>query len=464
VKTLTRRHVLRGAGVALGLPFLESLAPRRARGQTTPPRRRFVAFYFPLGIVTPGYWTPTTTGVGNAWSLSPLLAPLAPVKSRVAVLGRVDQTVYPMGIQPSNGPLTGSYLTAVQVGRGAVPTAGISIDQRIAQLPSMAARVPSLQLGLATQQYSCDGTPCADSRSISWRDATTPLFKLVNPQDVFNKIVSSPATPPGASPKMRARQSVLDFVLGNAQSLQVRLGKSDRARMDQFLTSVRDLEQRVAMAAPPPSTCTGAPRPTLSVDVANVPPGYNRDDHANVMIDLLAMALTCDATRVASFMLDDARSDFFYDFLNLRTFTATGSTPTQTSLGMFSPIGAANGDWPDDGWATIVWWYVSKLARLCQALAAVSDDPNDTGATLLDNSVVWFGSGQVREYDWRNLPVLYVGSGGHVLKTDQFVPFSSTQSLSNIYFTFLHNVFGPGNGVTDTSFGDSTGLITDILA
>ena len=100
----SRRHVLRGAGVALTLPFFESLAPRPARAQT-PPRRRFVAFYFPLGIVTPGYWTPAASGTGNAWSLSPLLAPLAPVKNRVTVLGQVDQTVYgPNGIEPHLGP------------------------------------------------------------------------------------------------------------------------------------------------------------------------------------------------------------------------------------------------------------------------------------------------------------------------------------------------------------------------
>jgi hypothetical protein len=457
--------VLRGAGVALTLPFFESLAPRPARAQT-PPRRRFVAFYFPLGIVTPGYWTPAASGTGNAWSLSPILAPLAPVKTRVTVLGQVDQTVYaPNGVQPSNGPLTGSYLTAVKC--RSVSTAGImvghngiSIDQRIAQLPSMAAPVPSLQLGLATQQSFCDGTPCELSRSISWQGETTPLFKLVNPQSVFNKIVSSPATPPGLSAQAKGRKSVLDFVLGSAQSVQGRLGKSDRARFDQFLTSVRDLEQRVTRLSPTPPACPTATRPTLSADVNMVPADYNRDDHANVMIDLLAMALTCDQTRVASFMLDDSRSDFIYDFLNLRMFTASGSMATTTPL-KANPVGCANGGWPSDEWATIVYWYVSKLGRLCQALANV---PDDGGRSLLDNSVIWFGSGMVREYDWRNVPLLYVGSGGGVLKTDQFVPFPSTQSLSNIYFTFLQKVFGPGNAVTDTSFGDSTGLVTDVLA
>ena len=462
----SRRHVLRGAGVALTLPFLESLAPRSARAQAVTPRRRFVAFYFPLGTVTPGYWTPTTTGTGGAWSLSPLLAPLAPVKDHVTVLDQVDQTAY--GSRPvafSNGLLTGAYLTAVKCtssSSGGVPpvgNAGVSIDQRIAQLPNMAAPLPSLQLGLATHQSSCDGTACELSRSISWRDAVTPLFKLINPQDVFDKIVASPAPPPQITARLKARRSVLDFVVADAQGILLRLGKSDRARFDEFLTSVREIEQRIAASVPPP-VCANPSRPTLSADVFMVPPGYNRDEHANVMLDLVALALTCDMTRVVSFMLDDARSDFDYTFLNLRTFTAGGSTGTGTALGQ-SPLNGANSTWPDDGWATIVWWYVSKLARLCQTLAMM---PDDNGATLLDNSVVWFGSGMVREFDWRNLPVLYVGSGGGLLRVDRFVPFGSTQSLSNIYLTFLANVFGKEGNVADTSFGDSTGIVPDILA
>jgi hypothetical protein len=464
VKRLSRRHVLRGAGVALALPWLESLAPRRARAQAAP-ARNFVAIYFPLG--TPNFWTPATTGTGPAWQLSPILDPLTPVKSQVTVLGRVDQTVYaPNGVTPSNGPLTGSYLTAVKCSTSspvAAPTvghAGISIDQRVAQLPAMAAPVPSLQLGLATQRSYCDGTPCELSRSISWKDANTPLYKVVNPQKVFDAIVSGTAPQTQAAARAAGKKSVLDFVLANATSLDGRLGRSDRARMDEFLTSVRDLEQRVVMTNPGPSACGTATRPTLSADVDAVPAGYSRDDHANVMMDLIVLALSCGATRVVSLMLDDARSDFVYDFQVLRTFTPSGSTATSTPL-QYAPVNYANSGRQDSGWATVVWWYVSKLSRLCQKLAAT---PDAGGKTLLDSSVVWFGSGQNEEWDWTKLPVLYVGSGGGLLKVDQFVPFSGTQSLGNVYFTFLTRVFGLGSGIPDQSFGNSTGVITELLA
>jgi hypothetical protein len=453
VKTLTRRHVLRGAGVALALPWLESLQPRLARGQAAPPTLRFVPIYFPLG--TASYWTPKGVGQGDAWQLSPILEPLAPLKKQVTVLGHVDQTAYGTlaYISFGNGLLTGSFLTSVQCQRSISASNvvnGTSIDQRIAQ--ALGAR--SLQAGLSTLDSYCDGTPCPYSRSISWSGPTAPLYKVVDPQAMFDQIVAGkPTVDPAVAARDGARKSVLDFVRGNTASVQLRLGRSDRARMDQFLTSVRDLETRVAALSP---SCPNEARPTLSATVGKVPPGYDRDAHANIMIDLIVMALGCDAARVVSFMLDDARSDFIYDFLKVRHFTADGSTPGTTAL-TGTPVGYANAGNDDDGWATIDWWYVSKLATLCQKMAAL---PDANGATLLDNSVVWFGSGGQGENGTMNLPLLYVGGGGGVLRTNAALDFGPSQRLSNVYLTFLRNVFG----VDDPSFGDSTDIVPQLLA
>jgi hypothetical protein len=454
--------VLRGAGVALALPFLESLAPRRAHALAAPTRRKFVAIYFPLG--TASFWKPNGVGAGDAWTLSPILEPLTPLKDQVTVLGHVDQAAWPsQDVSFGNGLLTGSYLTCVQLQPGApappaLPKNGVSVDQRIAQ----ALGVKSLQAGLATLDYYCDGSPCEFSRSISWSDATTPLFKVISPQSLFDQIVAGlpmmPAPTPTPNPRAEARKSVLDFVIGNAQSLEPKLSHSDRARMDQFLTTVRDLEVRVAMAPTPamPASCTVGVRPTQVFRVNDVPADYDRDVHANLMVDLLVMALSCDAAHVASFMLDDARSDFVYSFLPQRHFTPAGSTAT-TSMVSGSPIGLENAGSANDGWATLNWWYVSKLARLCQQMAAL---PDADGGTLLDNSVVWFGSGQQGENGAGNLPVLYVGKGGGALKTNLSLDFASaSQRLSNVYLTFLRNVFG----LPDTQFGDSTGIIPDLV-
>jgi hypothetical protein len=456
MKTLPRRHVLRGAGVALALPWLESLEPRRARGQAASPRLRFVPIYFPLG--TARYWTPKGVGSGDAWQLSPILEPLAPVKPYVTVLGHVDQTVYADTFYPNNGVLTGAFLTCVKCRQATNSAdtsvlAGTSLDQRIAQL--LGAR--SLQVGLSTFDSYCDGAPCAYARSISWSDPVTPLFKIVDPQSLFDRIVAGrPTVDPVAPARASARKSVLDFVLRHAASVQLRLGRSDRARMDEFLASVRDLEMRVAATPTAPQSCPSEARPTLSAAVGNVPPGYDRDAHANVMIDLIVLALGCDAARVVSLMLDDARSSFPYDFLTARHFSASGSTPGTTKLGG-GPVNYANAGDLNDGWATIDWWYVSKLALLCQKMAALADAD---GATLLDNSVVWFGSGQQNENGTTNLPLLYVGGGGGVLKTNCSLDFAPRQSLSNVYLTFLRRVFQAG----DPRFGDSTGIVPELLA
>jgi hypothetical protein len=250
------------------------------------------------------------------------------------------------------------------------------------------------------------------------------------------------------------RKSVLDFVMSNAASLEPKLGRSDRARMDQFLTSVRDLETRVDASA----TCRPVARPTLSASVGNVPPGYDRDAHANVMIDLIVMAVSCNVVPVMSFMLDDARSDFVYSFLQTRHFTATGSAPTMGAPpgGLTGEANSGNGN---DGWSTIQWWFASKASALCQKLAALPDGMD--GKSVLDNSVVWFGSGQQGEEVAVNLPLLYVGGGGGALRTDQALSFApKSQQLSNVYLTFLRNAFG----ASDAAFGDSTGIVPELLS
>src|SRR5205814_2033778 len=155
---------------------------------------------------------------------------------------------------------------------------------------------------------------------------------------------------PTRPPEVRAvNKSILDQVLKDASSLQPTLSRSDSARLDEFLTSVREVEQSI-VAQGPSAACTLASRPTEAYAVGNAPPGYNRNTHADIMIDLIALALQCDVTRVVSFMFDDARSDFVYDFLTQRTFTSQGSVPGTGGIGGLHGLSAA-GD-SNNGWAT----------------------------------------------------------------------------------------------------------------
>jgi hypothetical protein len=173
-----------------------------------------------------------------------------------------------------------------------------------------------------------------------------------------------------------------------------------------------------------------------------VPADYNRDVHANVMIDLMVMALQCDLTRVITHMMEDAHSFFPCTFLNLRQFTPTGSTLTNTPIVGGSYNANASGD-NNDTFATINYWFVEKLVRLCQKMLAVDEGPS---GTLLDQSVVFMGSNfHGSNHDARDLPLIYVGSGGGRLKVDAHIDFAATprgsEELHNVYFTLLQKVF-----------------------
>jgi hypothetical protein len=483
---LPRRTFLRGAGVALGLPWLESLAPREARAQAAAARPRpFVAMTFPCGVAE--FWKPKVTGMGDSWTLSPILQPLANVKTHVNVLANVGN-YGPFGgnAQPSNSKLTAALLTCTApiTQTGGVALCGTSVDQVIAQgQPHMP--VPSLQVGLSTLDSYTDGMPAACSRSISWSSPTNPLFKLVDPQALFDTIVGFQNVVPGTGAALgtarRAKnKSILDFVADHATTVSGRLGKTDRAVMGDFLASVRDLEMRTQTAMDVPM-CAGGTRPAQHIDVDMTPPDYNRGTHADLMIDLCVMALRCDVTRVISFMLDDARSDFIYNFLTERQFTATGSTPTGTAPlgGLYGMMEAAPNN---NGYATANFWFVQKLARLAEALAAT---PNGVGGNLLDDAAIFFGSEMHgSNHDGLDLPVLTVGKGGGRLVTNQSIDFAKTarqaERLGNLHLTFIRGVYDlpvttfggtlprqdPSFGLPTAanSFGAGTTPIPEILA
>jgi hypothetical protein len=341
----------------------------------------------------------------------------------------------------------------------------------LAQALAGTTPIGSLQTGLSTLDSFCDGTPCACSRSISWATPTAPLYKVVNPQTVFDQLMSAMGTDAGPAAPQTADKSVLDYVLGHATSVQQRLSRSDRARMDQYMTSVRSLETSIRTQT---MACSLGPRPPEAYEDMNVPPDYNRDVHANIMIDLMVLAMQCDLTRVISHMMDDARTDFVYSFLNLRTFTATGSTLTGTPL-LGTGYGLNQAGENNDGFATINYWFVEKLVVLCQKMMAIDEGPS---GNLLDQSVVWFASNyHGTNNDALNIPCIYAGSGGGRLKVDQHVDFATTargsEELANVYLTFLQRVFDLpvatfGRGIPLYPSGDApppgTTVVPEILS
>jgi hypothetical protein len=478
----TRRQVLKGAGVALSLPWLETFAPRTARAQAAASKKRFISLYQPNG--TAAYWAPTGSGSGAGWTLSPLLQPFAALKSKLIVFGNIANSA-PYGGEAytnnlglgSHGACAASTFTGARVGGAGNASNGISVDQVAANL--IAARpdktyLPSIQVGLSTHDSYGDGLPFQHSRSISWKTATEPLYKVVNPQALYDQLIAgrpsggggttAPASDPAAERRRMMRKSALDYIAGSTSSLQLRLSSSDKSRLGLFLDSVRSLETKVSSVA---STiqiagCPPAPaRPAAPIGVGMEPTGYNRGDHADVMIDLVAMAIQCDITRIASFMLDDARSEFVYNFLNERIFTATGSMPNPAT----APVGEYHGlqhagdrnNNTNAGFATIGWWNSTKVAQLAGKLAAATEGAS---GSVLDNTVMLFASG-MHGGDHLNthLPVAILGGAG-VLKQDVLTPAATELQLADVHFTILQKVFGN----TAASFGAGNKLVSDILA
>ncbi|HET6279373.1 MAG TPA: DUF1552 domain-containing protein [Polyangia bacterium] len=436
---------------------MASLGPRSARAQALPPPPRFVAVYFPCGAGN--YWKPMRVGRGDGWLLSPVLAPLATVKDKVTVLSNVDNAgPFRGGAQPGHALLTGAFLTCTRpTGTEMSPRNAISVDQVLARAIGGGTAVPSLQLGLATTTSSTEGQPTAFSRSISWGSETEPLGRLVDPQAVFDRLVGAGPIPAG-NPFARMRavdQSVLDYVRADASAMQSRLSRKDAVRLDAFLTSVRELEQRLG-PVPVPTACPTVPRPAQAYDVDNVPANYSRDRHADLMIDLMVMALECGRTRVISLMMDDAHSDYLYGFLPEKNFGTPSAPPrpVTVSVGLHD---LATGGAASDAWATVTQWMVSKVARLARQMDAI---PDSSGVSLLDNSLIWLGSethGQ--DHSAQDLPLLYIGSAGKRLSVNQHVSFATSAKLSDVYFTLLRRGFG----LSVPSFADGQRVIQALL-
>jgi Protein of unknown function (DUF1552) len=480
---LSRRALLRGAGVCLALPVLESLCgPGRGRAQAQP-TKRFIASYFPNGAAA-SYWPARGKGSGAGWSLSPILQPLATLKSKLVVFANLENfsaMQSNQGVEPSHSRLCGAFLTCVDSDRRTqelkVEIAnGVSVDQVIAK--HMNTPLRSLQLGLSTLNSSTDARHASLSRSISWASPTEPLYKEVNPQAVFDRLVASGARDvAGVDPQARAlaerrrqlKQSALDFVRESATSLRGRLGREDRPKLEQFLSSVRELEERTQALA---GTMNAAPGTASMCQIGERPPqayalnakdGYNRGTHAAVMNDLIVMALQCDVTRVISLMLDDARSDFVYDHLTQRKFTADGSSEGSGKVGGFHGLQHA-GD-SNDGFATINWWLTQQTAELAKKLDAI---PEGDG-TLLDHTLLLYGGAMHgSDHDARPLPMALLGAGRAGIRTDQLVDFGAMaegRPLRDLYFTILNGYFD----LNEASFGESLSgaknrLIEEILA
>lgn len=437
--SISRRMFLGGAAASIALPLFESLLPRRARAAAaTAPRRLFV-FYVPCGIVM-DQWTPADEGA--SWTPSPILAPLTPFRDRTLVLtGLANKPARPDGAG-DHAAGTGSFLSCVHVRKTEAENIsnGRTLDQYAAAALGEGLRFPSLELGVdgGSAAGGCDsGYSCAYARNIAWADATTPLPKTTNPRVVFDRLFAGfdpEATAAELARRRMYRASVLDLSRRQATDLKGKLGRTDQAKLEQYLTAIRDLESRLDSAQ---ALCAPGQPPGDGLDY----PG-----HVKAMLDLSALAFQCDQTRVITFMIGNAGSG--------RAHPHLGITEAHHELSHHMNVQATL-----DKLTAINRWELEQFAYLAGKLDGMTDVD---GTKLLDNSLLYLSS-EIEDgnsHSHYNMPIVVTGRAGGTLDTGRHVRFTGDPPVANLYLAFLRAL-----GVTPpATFGDDgTGPLPGVL-
>lgn len=428
----SRRAFLGGAAAVVSLPWLESLAPRRAMADAVPPVR--LAFWFCPNGFRMEHFVPASTGFG--WTPPPILAGLGDMVGQTSVLSGLSNNAaveFATGGHPRG---TAGFLSASRIAIDRVE-ADLTVDQLAAQLLGRATPFPSLQLKLADRATVCDpGYSCVYNETISWANATTPLPGMTSPTVVFDRLFGG--TQPGLSAEARARRaalqtSILDYVTAEASSLSGRLSTSDRSRLDSYLTSVRELELRVQTE--PTQACEAPDRPAATFDT---------DAQIDALTDLMAIAMQCDLSRFFTFMMGNGGSPRDMAFMGVQ------GQHHATSHHQNDPVML-------DNLTAIGAWEMRAYAAFLRKLAAV---PEGDG-TLLDHSLVLLGSelSDGNAHSHVDLPILLAGSGGGAVVPGQHIAWHG-DPVADLYIALLQVV-----GVPTAAFGmDGTRPLPGLLA
>lgn len=443
---IPRRTFLKGLGTAIALPMLDTMAPIRAlagsgvgNGQAPV---RMACMFVPNGVNLAD-WTPDVEGAD--FDLPYIMQPLAPVKNDILVLsGLTNDKGRANGDGAGDHARSASvYLTGAQPlkSEGSSIHLGVSMDQIAAKAIGNQTRFASLELGTekGRQSGNCDsGYSCAYSNNISWRDASTPMTKEVNPREVFERLFgnrSKKERSENRAKRQRYRKSILDFVLDDAKQLNKQVSGDDKHKLDEYFTAVREIEERIEKAersnGRKPSVLAGYEPPS------GIPDTY--EEHIRLMGDMMILAFQADVTRVATFMIANAGSNKSYRFIGVNEghHSLSHHQGNATKLSKISEINRFHAD---------------QLAYIVQKMKSI---PEGTG-TLLDNCMVMYGSGisDGNRHNNENLPVVMAGRGGGSILPGRHLRYSQETPLCNLYVSMLNRV-----GVSTQFFGDSTGSL-----
>jgi len=442
-KHLSRRTVIKGAGVTLALPFLEAMIPAAtALAQTAAiPKMRMGFFYIPHGAIMGNTvhgpqmdrWTPS--GAGADFKLSPILASLEPHKKYVTSFGNLQNNAMVGGVH-SLAPAT--WLSGTKPDRGSRGASmSTTLDQIVAKHIGQNTTLPSLEVAAETTQQAaaCSGSACFYNTTLSFRDAHSPLPMEHNPRKVFIQLFGEGDTPQERTAISDQTRSLLDRVRDRINAMRRDLGAGDRAILDNYVETVREIERRVQLASS---------RDLSGISVPEAPIGELNQfgSQVDLLFDLIALAYQADLTRVASYIM-----------------VAEGTNRTYNHIGVsdsFHPVSHHANDLSRiEKLVKIQTWHVERFAAFTKKLSSIPDGDG----SLLDHSMFLYGSNMSNSdrHNGHPLPTILVGGGNGSLKGSQHIELREPTPLANLHLTILDKL-----NARQDSFGDSTGLISGV--
>ena len=438
-KALPRRTFLRGLGATLALPLLDAMIPAATAAMLTPARpvRRLGYVFMPMGC-DQSRWTPAKTGALD--ELPPILESLAPHREHITVISNLElRNAYPGSHATSNA----AFLSAAKAKHTESSDyyLGTTADQLAAQQIGGETQLPSLELSMDMLQTTgqCDnGYACVYQNNLSWSSPTTPLPSEAHPRVVFERLFGEGGSRAERQAALRRRGSLLDLVADDLTGLRHSLGPADRARVDDYLETVREVERRIQRAEA--DTAADSLPPDLERPLG-APAVYA--DHARLMFDLQVLAWQGDITRVITFQLARETSNRTYPEIGVpdphHPLSHHGNDPAK--IARMAKINAHH--------VSLFAYYLDRLRRT----------PDGDGS-LLDHSALLYGSGigDPNVHDHTDLPIIVAGGGVGGLRHGRHIRYDHPTPLANLHLTLLDKV-----GVAIDTFADSNGRANELF-
>lgn len=446
---ISRRTMLRGMGAALALPLLDAMAPTSARAAAKAaarPPKRMACIYFPNGVWQDA-WIPKEAGTN--YELPYSLEPLQDFKSDINIISGLDKAASRRG--DGHYAKTGNFLTGEPVVKTTgkdISAGGISLDQLVAKHRGHLTPLPSMELAIEPVISGIDsnvGFTRLYGSYISWRSATLPVAREINPRFVYDRLFGAKNA---SGREIRSHQqedfqSLLDMALEDAHTIRAKVGRDDQVKLDEYLDSVRAVEKRIEFSMKPD------PREWMPEHEAAIParPDAKRPgdfkEHITIMLDLMVLAMQTDSTRVMTMMFANDVSGRNFSFLD------------GVSGGHHDMSHHENKEEKISQYKEITRWHSAQLAYMLEKMRAIPEGEGN----LLDNSMILFGSSisDGNRHDPNNLPLILAGGGGGAFKTGQHIQKPKNTPLCNLYLSMLNNM-----DVEADSFGDSTGPLDEL--